>query len=159
MIKYKIKLNNGFTLIELMTAVTIAAVIFGFGIASYNKFNDSQKVKQAAITLKNNLRLAQTKAMTGEKPSSCETANIGLVGYELVNTDTSNYRLNSVCFGNVKSSVLDVKLPDSVTTTNFDVTFNVLNQAVTGGTNITLTGLNDVSVTVKISSSGEISSL
>jgi len=60
---------KGFTLIELVVSVAISLVVTGFIIVNYNSYNEIQTLKQAALTLKNNLRYAQSKASTGGKPT------------------------------------------------------------------------------------------
>ena len=61
---------RGFTLIEMAVAVGISLVIIGGVLSNYNNYNDTQKVKQGAQTLKNNLRFAQGLAFAGKKPTS-----------------------------------------------------------------------------------------
>ena len=68
---------KGFTLIEILVAVGIAMVIVGGVIVNYNAYNDTQKVKQVAQTLKNNLRFAQAQALAGRKPTSGCTTLVG----------------------------------------------------------------------------------
>jgi len=60
----------GFSLIELLVVISIITLLFGFGMATYNDFNRRQMVSQSAKAIKNNLRLAQSKAMAGEKDCS-----------------------------------------------------------------------------------------
>ena len=40
--------KQGFTLIELLIVITIMGLLVGVGIASYNEFNRTQTIKQAA---------------------------------------------------------------------------------------------------------------
>lgn len=62
--------KKGFTLIELLIATAIFSIITGGGIASYNQFNQREKLKAAALTVKTYLRKAQTNAMAGVKDDS-----------------------------------------------------------------------------------------
>lgn len=62
--------SSAFTLIELLVVVSIIGILFTVGLALYNDFNRRQIVVQAAKELKDNLRLAQSKALAGEKDSS-----------------------------------------------------------------------------------------
>lgn len=64
--KFFIK-HSGFTLIELIIALSIIGLLSTLGLAYYQDFNRRQIVVQVAKDLKNNLRLAQSKALTGEK--------------------------------------------------------------------------------------------
>lgn len=64
----------GFTIIELLVSMSIIGIVFGVGVAAYTRFNRQQILFQAAQDLKSNLRLAQDKALAGEKdcsPSKC----------------------------------------------------------------------------------------
>ena len=61
---------KGFTLVELIVAICIAMIVTGLILVNYNTYNDKQRVKQAAYTLKNDLRYIETKASSGEKPQS-----------------------------------------------------------------------------------------
>lgn len=60
--------ESGYSFIELIVVIGILMIVVGGSIASYASFQDKEKVKQAALTLKSNLRLAQSKAVSGEKP-------------------------------------------------------------------------------------------
>lgn len=83
----------GFTLIELLVSVAIVIVVTGGVIVNYNTFNDSQRTRAAALTVKNNLRFAQSRATNGEKPAAgCTT----LVGYE-VRFTASAYTVQARC--------------------------------------------------------------
>lgn len=57
----------GFSLIELMIVVSLFGVAASLVTASYLNFEKNQRVKNAASTLKNELRLIQNKAATGDK--------------------------------------------------------------------------------------------
>jgi len=63
---------HGFTLIELIIVVSVILVISVVTILNYNSYTDKQRVKQAGITLRSDLRLAKTKAISGQKPSLCD---------------------------------------------------------------------------------------
>lgn len=134
--------NPGFTLIEVMVAVTIALVLTGLVIANYNSHNDTQTLKQAGLTLKNNLRFAQVQAMSGEKPAlNCTT----LAGYS-VQFSQKSYAVSASCSPEgAQGAIVTTKLPDNVI---FDVTtpnvfvFDVLSRgtSLTAATPVTLDG-------------------
>ena len=78
--------------------MTIIGLLFGIGIAQYTQFNRQQILDQAAQELKNNLRLAQTKASSGEKPNGCTT----LAGYQVsfssgTDNNPDTYRIQARC--------------------------------------------------------------
>ncbi len=89
------KIQKGYTLIELLVVAGIIASTIGFTIAGYGAFNKSQKVRQAALTVKNNLRLAQSKAISAQNPgiAGCDD----LVGYEAYRTSDTTYAIRVVC--------------------------------------------------------------
>jgi len=125
---------KGFTLIEVIVAVAISLMVTGFILVNYNSFNDTQTLKQAALTLKNNLRFAQSKATTGQKPTSCTQ----LVGYS-VSFTKSVYSIQALCNPEgLVGDVLSSGLPKGVIFSPIPapVTFTVLSR----GTDLT-TGL------------------
>lgn len=85
----------GFTLIELLVASTILLTLTGAVLVNYNNYNETQRTRQAVLTLKNNLRSAQSRAYNGEKPTLC---NISLDGYVVSFTETS-YTTQAQCGG------------------------------------------------------------
>jgi prepilin-type N-terminal cleavage/methylation domain-containing protein len=88
--------NLGFTLIELLISISIMVVLMGFTFLRYNSFNDQQRVKQTAETLKTNLRTAQTNAESGNKPIGCTTDTTLFGGYQ-VTFNTSSYEIVPLC--------------------------------------------------------------
>lgn len=60
---------DGFSLMELIVVTGILMFIIGGTVASYSSFNSREKVKQVALSLKSNIRLAQSKAVSGVKPA------------------------------------------------------------------------------------------
>jgi len=67
------EVSSGFTLIELLVVTGIMAVLTAVGVASYNQFNDKQKVDQAARELVSNLKKAQSNAAVGRKDSCSQS--------------------------------------------------------------------------------------
>lgn len=101
---------KGFTLIEVVVSVSIALLVTGLIIANYNSYNDIQTLKQAALTLKNNLRFIQSKAISGEKPA---TGCTELLGWTIQFTETS-YTYQPSCSDGLVDPVTTVTLPPSV---------------------------------------------
>lgn len=56
---------QGFTLVELLMVVSIIAALSGFLIPGFSTYIDNQNVLQAQELLKNDLRTAQNRALTG----------------------------------------------------------------------------------------------
>lgn len=101
------KAPNGFTLIELLVSVAIVMIVTGGVIVNYNTYNDAQKTRSAILTVKNNLRLAQSRAYNGDKPSLGCTQ---LLGYTATFTATT-YSIQAQCTegaaGSAESYALD----------------------------------------------------
>jgi prepilin-type N-terminal cleavage/methylation domain-containing protein len=148
------KFCPGFTLIELLVTISIAAILFGIGVAQYNQFNRQQIFSQAVLNLKNNLRLAQNNALTVKK--DCLGT---LDGYEVAFSPTS-YSFRAKCGVNYGGSTT-INLPSSITITTFPspnpILFKVLSQGtnIPGSTNIVLSGFGRIQ-TITVTSVGEI---
>lgn len=139
---------SGFTLIELLIAISIIGIIFTIGLAGYNQFNRRQILVQAANELKNNLRLTQSKALAGEKPTGCGITPLS--GHKLEFIGTQNYKIVAVC-----GSDIDVKTgltlgPNVTKTGPSSILFKVLTQGPEATVLFTLSfpGVDDVVVTV-----------
>lgn len=132
------KSNYGFTLLELMVASGVMLVITGGLLANYNNFTDRQRLKQTALNLKNNLRLAQTKATSGLKPAgvACTT----LVGYNLT-FQASQYTVQARCQPQgLVGPTSDVTLPTGITFSPVPVSFifQILTLGISTNSDITL---------------------
>ena len=156
---------DGFTLIELLIVITILVTVVGFGLASYNGFNRRERLKQTALTLKSNLRFAQTKAISAEKPSSgCST----FVGIE-VGFSASAYTTQHVCAPEgviptadcTPGSIVDcVLLPSDVTFSHIpsNVTFQTLTNRASITSDLTITLTNGMqSYALVVSPNGSVS--
>lgn len=143
--------QTAFTLIELLVVISIIAILFTIGMAAYNEFNRSQMLSQSAKTLKNDLRMAQSKALSGEKPTDCTGT---LEGYQVVFTNNS-YTLNALCPNAVLMK--STNLPQNVTFSSPPtILFKVLTRGVENWQTITLTAFTTKTQTVTVSASGEI---
>ncbi len=83
----------GFTIIELIVSIAILLLLVGGLLASYNNYNQGQLIKQASQTVKANIRLAQSKALSAIKPASGCTE---LIGYTVSFTQTT-YSIQAQC--------------------------------------------------------------
>jgi prepilin-type N-terminal cleavage/methylation domain-containing protein len=161
------QIQFGYTMIELMVVMLIITTVTVIGLAGYNRFNDAQRVKQAALTLKNNLRLAQNNAFSSLKPNDpqCKVLN----SYKVIYIDINHYDIKPNCFTALDPQNNPINptdftgdrytLPISVSMSDFEtIEFGVLTRGVTGATTITLKGvyMGDNKL-ITISSSGDIS--
>lgn len=147
----------GFTLIELLVGISVITILFTISVAKYNEFNRRQILVQAAQELKSNLRLAQSKALAGEKPSGwCANPGQSLEGWRLSFDGSSAYSIKAVCTGDLEASFKTVTLPSSVTRlSGTSVLFKVLAQGVEAETSFTLSGYGE-SRKVTVTTTGEI---
>ena len=121
---------KGFTFIELIITVGIIIFLFMSLVAGYNRFTDVALLKQAALTLKNNLRLAQSKAISGSKPLGLPCDQ--LIGYKLAFTQTT-YTIQALCNPSQPlASTTTITLTGNVSFSPVPspVTFRVLTQGV-----------------------------
>jgi len=76
----KIFLPDGYTLVEILVALTIMAVIISFGLASWTNYREAKSLDQAGLSLVSFLRGVRAKATSGKKPIvDCQS----LVGYQV----------------------------------------------------------------------------
>ncbi len=155
---------KGYTLIEILVAITIIGLVFGFGFVSFREFSRRQALSGTARNLVGNLRLAQGEALSGKKPDDikCNPPNT-LSGYHFRVTSSTSYTFEAVCTGgNVE--IKSVTIPEDVEINTPSVN-PILFKGLARGTNIplgtevTLTLTQDVTgneTTVVIGSSGDI---
>jgi len=143
----------GFTLIELMIVMVITVFLIGGGIAAYTNFNERQTVKSAGTQLYNDLRFAQSKASSQEKPAGCGQG--AFEGYVLDFTGTS-YVIDALCGGSLVDAGISRTLPLGVVKQSGDdsTSFFSLGRGSTANT-ICLSGFGRF-YTVAVSASGEI---
>lgn len=123
----------GFTLIELIVVITILSTTLALGLASYNGFNQKEKLRQAALNFKSALRLAQTKSISAEKPNiGCTAFN----GMRITFTSTT-YTLRHHCDPEgYAGEFTTFTLPDSITFNPVPTNFTFLSR--TNTTNLTV---------------------
>lgn len=150
---------KGFTLIEIVISMGISLLIMAGIVLNYNNYNDTQKLKQAALTVKNDFRFYQAKALSGEKPDeSCPQ----LLGY-LVTFSSTTYTFKAQCSPAQPNAPNKVyTLPETITFSSYPspFMFRVLSRGTTlsGETSIILLG-GTKHYTLRVSTGGDISDL
>lgn len=123
-------MRRGFTLLELLVVVGILVMIFGVAIASFNSFNRRSRLQQVALNFKSALRLAQTRAVSAEKPSSgCTT----FVGMRVSFPNSSSYTVGHECTEGDVGTIETTTLPSGITFVSIpnSFTFQVLTHLTT----------------------------
>lgn len=105
--------NKGFTLIEVLIAITVSSLLLGFALPTFRDFQSNQEVVQANENFKADLRYAQSQALAGVKP--CGTAV--LRGWFIEFLSNNSYAVRARCGDPPSANVVLVKsvtLPDGV---------------------------------------------
>lgn len=100
------KLSRGYTLIEVLVALTIVGLLFGVGYANFRGFSQRQAVLDAAKNIQGDLRLAQEIALAGQKPddTSCNSPS-SLIGYNFKILPSNSYEIRASCSGGAVTTV------------------------------------------------------
>lgn len=108
--------HRGYSLIEVLVAVTIISVLTGSSLVGYNRFQGRQGLKSAGEKLVSDLRLTQQKALSGERVSGwCQGAGESLTGWRLVFTSSTVYDIRGVCSSGATTTYKSITLPNSAT--------------------------------------------
>lgn len=152
----------GYTIIEILVALSIAGIIFVGGFASFRDFSRRQLLTSAQRTLKGDLRLTQGYALIGKKPedAKCQDPNV-LDAYGIFFNNATEYIVRANCSGgsvDIKTISLPQDLEISIPNPN-PIAFKVLGQGTNLSGAVTLT-LSQVSTgnlaTVIVTPGGEI---
>ncbi|MBI4137142.1 type II secretion system protein [Candidatus Roizmanbacteria bacterium] len=157
----KFQNKHAFTLVEILITIAVVGAAVGIGTASYVSFNERQVVEQAALTLRNNFRSIQQRALSGQKDIAiCEEAGnpLPLAGWcfspqENTDGDQDRYLLYGACgpkvadnemqpFPETADEAEQVEMPDGVRITNFVNNAN----ATIGGRILFVAGSNRVNI-------------
>lgn len=148
----------GFTVIELLVTMVIMGLLFSLGYANYRDFSRRQAVASAGRMVIADLRLAQSKALSGEKPC---TGNLSTYNFVI---GAGSYQIKAVCSGTGSNSVITKTqpLPSGILISSSlsPISFKVLGQGTnipTTGASITLSQTGTANIqTITVSEGGEI---
>ena len=106
--------RSGYTLIEVLVALTIVGFLFGFGYVSFRDFSRRQSLAGAAKNLQGDLRLVQEQALAGQKPDDpfCNSPNL-LDSYGLQVVSSGEYIVEIFCTGG-SFQTKDVLMPSDI---------------------------------------------
>ena len=148
--------NVGFTLIELLVTISIISMLVIGAVAGYGNFNNKNLLKQTVLTLKNNIRLTESNASLGNKPSGCTK----LSSYRITFAG-SGYTMVANCTNGVIAPTVTITYPIGVTMpalpTPNPLEFYVLSKGtnISGSTPLILSGVAGT-YTLDITESGDI---
>lgn len=134
--------HGAYTIIELLVALSIAAILFVGGFAAYQDLTRRETLNGAADELVTNVNLVRQRAVSGEKPTGCTGS---LRGYEVV-FNASSYVASAICDSATESRSFPLPTGISLSPTGNTVLFKVLGQ----GTNLS----SDLTITLTQNSTG-----
>ncbi len=150
------KLNfAGFSLVEILVAVSITSIVAAVAIPNIRKFAEDQEARNTASSLVADLREMQSNAQTGLKCPSGTTAlswkiTLGVSSYQKFCTDsTSNQSISTVSLSNGVTLVTD-----SSTCPSTDITFN--KNTISQDCLMTVTGSSGIQIDVNVTKGGTI---
>jgi prepilin-type N-terminal cleavage/methylation domain-containing protein len=152
----------GYTLIEILVALTIVGLIFGIGYVNFRDFSRRQALAGVARSVKGDLRLAQEQALAGKKPEHifCNPPN-QLDGFNFRVVSSQSYVLEANCTGGAvttKTGTLPSDISISTPSPN-PIIFKILGQGtnLSGDATLTLTQTGTSNSTIiTITLGGEI---
>lgn len=126
LILWKTKFSGGFTLIEIIIAITIVTIMATIGIASFNSVSTNNEVSQKTQEIKSTARRLRTDALASRKPVDCPATSSYFGTYVRFSFPPLFYRTRSLCFSNTlpNNNVAPAELP-----IRFSTNTNILTQA------------------------------
>jgi prepilin-type N-terminal cleavage/methylation domain-containing protein len=156
--KSKFSIHNGFTLIELIVALSLVVTVSAISMVGFTQFNNNQKLKNAVFDVSLLLSEAKSKAQTQVKPDNIPACLTDHLESYKVKFSATNYELDVTC-GGVSVAVQTKQLPLGMT---FDLsgtkefTFPILAGLVNQGS-VTIKGVSS-QTTINIDKMGNIKS-
>lgn len=135
------KTKKGFTLIEVLIALTIVAGLFSFGYANFRNFSRRQATVNTAKELESVINLTKELALSGNKPATCLDSE-PLDGYKIsFNATAETYSIFAVCAGTDESvGRTSVPLPAGTNLSLGQATNFIIFKTLGQGTSIPDTG-------------------
>jgi len=128
--------EKGYTLLEILVALTIVGIIFSIGYVGFRSFSQRQEMQSVARNIRGDLRLAQGQALAGKKPPgvNCDSPAT-LDGFNFSVDSATTYSINAVCSGGLIETK-SVSMPSGITITPGAVN-PIVFKIIGNGTNIT----------------------
>ena len=150
---YELRTGNsleGFTLIELILAVSLIVIVSAVSMIGFTQYNDAQQLRNAALNVMLVLQQAKSKAQSQVKPdniAACVTNR--LESYRVQFTSTT-YELNVVC-ASTATLIQSKQLPLGITinpASTAEFNFMILNGSVNQGSVTINRGAAQTTITV-----------
>jgi prepilin-type N-terminal cleavage/methylation domain-containing protein len=154
---FQFSTQSGLTLIELLTSISIMAIISTFSIASFVSYSNSQTVQTAAADVVDTLNLAKSRAVSQVIDNQCTGKS--LTAYQVTFTVPDHYALEVVCDGTTYQVGVTKVLAKNVTFKSVavaQVVFNAGTGIVPNPGSIVMTGYN-LTKTITVTATGVIS--
>jgi len=147
------KSQVGFTLIELIVAISIMMLLLGSGVVTYLRFNDRQGLLAGVNELKSVLRTAQTRARLGDRPEGCDR----LLYYEVrLPVQSSTVSLIAECENGPYTRSEVVLSAQTRAVSLIETQFKVLHGGVINPGTITLESPQGLSYSFAVTEGGEV---
>lgn len=143
-------MTRGFTLLEILVTISLLLMAFTTGLVAYQKAARNQALDADVAKIVQVLNTAKTNVKSGKK-IGCGTD--ALEAWKVSSTGNKRITLEVVCSGAKSPVATDL----SSTVSAFSVQFPFLG-VITSPPTITVTGTNNVSKNIVITSTGEIRS-
>lgn len=148
-------MKRGFTLIELMIAITIISIMISFGLSAYGKARDRQSGLNAGEQIMTLLQANQSDASSGNKDCSGK-----YLGQEVLINTPNSLSWRSLCEGD-NGSLKTQTIPDITFNANTTFLFSPLTRGIEliGGASsfdILYTSTSSLAYEIKVTSSGTI---
>lgn len=111
--KESVHYQSGFTLIELIIAISILAILATAGVASLVTYSRKETIVTAYQDVLSSFNEAKLTAASQVKPNDASCISQPLDGYQIEISAQNSYKLEAVCGGNI--AVVETKtLPANV---------------------------------------------
>ena len=136
--------NKGFTMIELIIAMSIISILSVIGIAAFAGRGKIAELDSAAGSVASYLQLARSRAISQVKPQDALICSDVLRGYKVIlNQSNDSYELDVICggtAGKIAEEVLPTNLSFDSDTTSTSFFFPILTHGVEGAGVISISG-------------------
>jgi prepilin-type N-terminal cleavage/methylation domain-containing protein len=134
------RLHRGFTLIELMVAMTISVILLLLAMPAYTVWIADGEIRNGAETVASGLRFAQSSAITHNMNAQFV---LNANGWDVMMVDTPLVSIQTGSFNEGSRRATFAASPAGATT----VAFNPLGQVIANAANLTQVNVTNTSVT------------